>query len=386
MAVISIIPNAPIRLSAVAEIAKANPPLSNLATGETLTVSIVDKLAQNQYLMAFKGGTIKATSDIPLNVGEKFQVKVQSVQPQIILNVIDTQKQNTDVKVNEKLLQWRVNPDSFTHLLGKVSEFSASLKSVNLAGLGPKEADGLLKIFSSLVFSSKTKNNTLFVKEFVSKLGILLENDLNMTASRSAKDVNPSQVFSDNLKASLLKLSEALAQALKADSKTDQQVAARLMNLSSFVSEALQTIETRQAVNVVYQQNESGLYLQIPLAMGDSLRQADIFISPDDKNVSGAKKFSSCSIMIFLDLDYLGNISIDASLREGRIRCVIKCESEEITQLVNASASKLRDALDAIGYGVEQIDCLKVSELGRRKVEFIDEHLLGSTDLVNHFV
>lgn len=385
MSVIPVIPNTPIKLSAIAEIARANLPLSNLIPGETLTVSVVDKLAPNQYLMAVKDGSMKATSDIPLNVGEKLQVKVQSVQPQIILNVIDTQKQGTDVKLSEKLLQWRFNPDSLTQLLSKVNEFSANLKSGSLPGLSTKDADGLLKLFSSLVFSSQTKKNPLFVKEFVSKLGLLLESDLNRIASHPVKGgSNP--VLADNLKASLLKLSETITQALKDVPKLDTQVAARLMNLSSFASEAIQTIEARQAVNVIYQQNESGLYLQIPLALGEALSQADIFITPDDKNTAGAKKYSSCSIVIFLDLDYLGQISIDASLREGRIRCVIKCENEEITQLVSASSQKLKEALGAMGYGVEQIDCLQVSELGLKRAEYVEQQLLGSTQLVNHFV
>lgn len=386
MAVIPVLPGVPIKLSAIAEIAKPNLPASNLTAGETLTVSIVDKLSQNQYLMYVKGTVMKAASDLPFNVGEKLQVKVQGVQPQIILYMLDAQKQGSDAKVNEKLLQWRLNPDSLTQLLSKISEFSVNLKSVNLAGLLPKDADGLVKLFTSLVFSSRTKNDPLYVKNFVSKSGMLLENDLSRMSSGSGKDGPAAPPHSDNLKASLLKLSEIVAQALRADPKSDPQVAAKLLHLASFASEALQTIEARQAVNVVYQQNESGLYLQIPLALGDSLRQADIFISPDDKNAAGAKKFSSCSIMIFLDLDYLGNLSIDASLKAGHIRCVIKCESEEIAQLVNASAPKLKDALGAIGYGVEQVDCLKVSELERQRTEFINEHLLGSTDLVNHFV
>ena len=385
MAVIPVTSNVPIKISAIAEITRTSLPLSNLILGETLTVNIVDKLAPNQYLMAVKDGFMKATSDIPLNVGEKLQVKVQSVQPQIILNVIDTQKQSTDAKVNERLLHWRVNPDSLSQVLSKVSEFSTHIKSSNLPGVSQEDVDALMKLFSNLVFSSQTKNNPLFVKDFISRLGLLLENDLSKIASYFAKNVESPAVM-DNLKTSLLRLSEIITQTLKDGPKLDTPATARLMNLASFTSEALQAIEVRQAVNVVYQQNESGLYLQIPIAQGDALRQADIFITPDDKNAIGAKKFSSCSIAIFLDLDYLGELSIDASLREGHIRCVIKCESEEVAELVTASAKKLKEALSGIGYSIEQIDCFQASELGRKRAEYIERQLLGSTDLVNDYV
>lgn len=383
MAVVPVNPNLSVKINTIAEIARTNLPLCNLVPGEMLTVGVVEKLSANQYLLALKDASITATSDVPLTVGEKLQVKVQSIQPQIILNLIDTQKQNTDAKVNERLLQWRTNPESLIQLLSKVDEFSANLKSGDLTlAMSRKKIDGLIKLFSNIVFSPETKTNPLFVKDFVSQIGFLLENNLGKIAAHSGKNgVVPE--LTENIKASLLNLSQAITEALSA--KLDVQVTSKLMNLASFTSEALKMIEVRQAVNVVYQQNESGLYLQIPLAMGETLRQADIFITPDDKNAEGPKKYSSSSIVIFLDLDYLGQISIDASLREGRIRCVIKCATEEVKQLVTASAEQLKEALGGIGYGVEQIDCVRVSELERKRAEYIEDQLLGSMDLINHF-
>jgi len=385
MALVPVNLNNPLKINSVLEISRTNLPLSNLVPGETLTLSVVEKLSSQQYLLALKDSTITATSELPLRVGENLQVKVQSIQPQIILSLVDAQKAAANAKINEGLLQWRIHPDALSQLLGKVSEFAAYLKSGNLPlAMSGKDIDSLLELFGKIVFSSKTKTNPLFVKEFVSRLGLLLENNLGRLAKGSAKEAG-GPVVMDNLKASLLKLSAAITESLKDGSKLDAQVTAKLVSLSSFTSEVLQTIEARQAVNVIYQQNESGLYLQIPLAMGGSLRQADVFITPDDKNASGARKYSSCSIMIFLDLDYLGEISIDASLRDGQIRCIIKCESEEVKQLVDASSRKLKEALAGIGYGIEQIDCLKVSEMGQKRIEYIEQQILGSTDLINHF-
>ena len=385
MAVLPVNSNIPIIINKIAEIARPNPSLPNLVPGETLTVSVIEKQSSNQYLMAMKDVSIMAKSDIPLNVGEKLQVKVQSIQPQIVLNVIDAQKQNTDAKVNEKLLQWRINPDALTKLLSKVDEFSVNLKSVDLSqSISQGKIDVLMKLINNITLSSQTKTNPLFVKDFVSQIGLLLESDLGKMASLTAKG-GPTAVLAENLKTSLLKLSAAIIDILKDPAKMDAQVTSKLMNLSSFTTEALKALEARQVVNVVYQQNESGLYLQIPLALGEALRQADIFITPDDKNAASAKKYSSCSVVIFLDLDYLGEIYIDASVREGRIRCLIKCESEEVKLLLASSADQLKEALGSIGYGVEQIDCLKVSELKLKKTEYIEQQLLGSVDLVNYF-
>jgi len=385
MAVVPVTPNIPVRINSILEVSRAHLPLSNLVPGETLTVSVMEKFSTNQYLLSLKDASITARSDIPLNPGEKLQVKVQSVQPQIILAVVDTQKQSTDAKVNERLLQWRVNPDSLTQLLGKVAEFSAHLKSGDLPlVMSQRNIDGLIKLFNNIVFSAQTKTNPLFVKDFVTQIGLLLESDLGKIATHSAKDGRV-PVPAENLKASLLILSAAITEAQKNIAKYDAPVLAKLMNLSSFTSEALKTIEARQAVNVVYQQNESGLYLQIPLMLGEALRQTDVFITPDDKNAKGSKKFSSCNVVIFLDLDNLGEIYIDASVREGRIRCIIQCEREEVKLLVAAAAGQLKEALGGIGYGVDQVDCLRVTGLGNKKAEYIEQQLLDSMNLVNRF-
>lgn len=386
MAVTPVISNIPAKITAIADVNKPNIRLSNFLPGETVMVSVIDKLSPNQYRVLLKNVSLTATSDIPLNVGEKLQVKVQSMQPQIILSIGDAQKQSTGMKINEGLIQWRMNPDALMQLFSKVGEVSVALQSGDLPlNMSAKEMDGLVKLFRDVVFSAQTKTNPLFVKNFVTKLGLLLENDLSKMARPSAKDGNAPLIV-DNLKASLLKLSAELTEALRNGPKFDAEMTAKLTNLASFTEKALQTIEARQAVNVVYQQNESGLYLQIPLDMGGALRQADVFITPDDKNAAGSKKYSSCSIMIFLDLDHLGEISIDASLHEGRIRCVIQCESEEVKQLVDASADQLKAALGSVGYGVDQIDCLNAFGLAYKRADYIGQQLLGSVDLVNNFV
>lgn len=384
MASIPVIPSIPVNLSSFVQITKASLPLLNLVQGQTLTITVQQKLPGNQYLMAIKDVSITATSDIPLKEGDKLQVKVQSIQPQIILSLTDTQKQSMDARVNERLVQWRLNPDSLPQLLTKSTEFSQNLRSVPLSpGFFEKDIDVLTKLLNNIVFSAKSRTNPLFVKDFVAHTGLMLEKELATLASQKASGSIP--VLTDNLKASLLKLAEVLDVTPKETTKLDAAVTAKLLNLASFTSDALKTVEARQAVNVVYQQNENGLYLQIPLALGEAFRQADIFITPDDKNAEGAKKFASCAVRIFLDMDYLGELSIEAGIREGRIRCIIQCENEEVRNLIAAASGKLRETLGMVGYSVEQIDCLKTSDLAQKRAEFIRQQILGSTDLVNSF-
>ena len=95
-----------------------------------IQATVLEKLAGNKYTLALKNLQIPATSNIPLNVGEKLIVKVDSLQPQIVLNIEGNKNQNGDAKINEKLLQWRANPESLLQVIDKVAGFAKLLQTV----------------------------------------------------------------------------------------------------------------------------------------------------------------------------------------------------------------------------------------------------------------
>jgi hypothetical protein len=120
--------------------------------------------------------------------------------------------------------------------------------------------------------------------------------------------------------------------------------------------------------------------------LGEGFRLADIFIRPDDKKREGKEKFSSSSVVIFLDMDFLGKLAINASIREGNFSCVIKCEEEEVKALINNDLDKLKSALLAIGYRVDYIDCMQDAGLTQVREEFLQEQSFYAAGLLNFFV
>jgi hypothetical protein len=246
------------------------------------------------------------------------------------------------------------------------------------------DIEKLIKLFDSITFSNNTKENNLFLKEFISKTGLLLENKLSQLVADGTKGVN-SKPMDDNIKTLLLKLSVQIQEQLKDGTKLDPGIKAKLVNLIGFTDEAIKTIEARQALNIVFHESDNGLVLQIPLAQPNGLRQADIFIKPEDKNNQGGKDFSSCSIMIFLDLDILGKISVNASVREGSFRTLIKCEREDVKDIIAGDLDKLKSILSAIGYRVDYIDCLQEDGLASEQKDYFEEQSFSVAGLVNYF-
>lgn len=464
-----------------------------LVSGQNVTITVLEKGPGNQHQFAIRDFMFAATSDIPLQVGQKLQVKVQSLEPQVILTVTDPQRQAAHAKVNERLVQWRIYPDAMAQMIAKSAEFTENIKSLEFPlGVSQQDIDHLKGLLNKIVYSSNTLKNQMFIRDFVAQTGMMLERGLALQAGlettdpmiapsdhvrqslskiletvystlrsstkldiettakfkefaiyaenvlrdlplaitkkdtetliqylghlasfAKAKNIPPSLrnmvmqarmdieknwihfegkknalgVFdvTNNVKASLLKLSEALQQSLQIPEKQSAWDSLKLQNLSLFVTDALRTIESSQAVNVVYQQNENGLCLQIPIVLGNAYRQADIFIAPGAENAKTQTGYSSCSVKIFLNLDYLGEMYIDVGIHQGNIRCIIKCESLKTKEILEKSSQELEAALIAVGYGVRRIECVEAKNLADEKAEFIASHILGDADLVNSY-
>jgi hypothetical protein len=368
------------------EISRSNVTLQGIVLGETIQTTVLEKLAGNKYTLALKNMQIVATSNIPLSVGEKFIVKVDSIQPQIVLNVEGNKNQDGAVKISEKILQWRANPESLLRVIDKLAGFTKLAQTGDLPqAFSKSEIEKLIKLFDNIIFSPRTKNNPLFLKDFVSRTGLLLESSLQQLVS------NPSQVrtekpLEDNLKALLLKLSSAVGDVLRENPQFDMEIMTKLANISAFTDEALQAIEVKQVINSVFQDSDNGLVLQVPVALADGFRLADIFITPEGKDEQGKIKFSSCAVAIFLDLDILGKIAVNANFREGGINCIIKCEKEEVKDLISNHLDELKNSLMGNGYRVGYIDCVREERLMQERAEFLAGQSFFAKGLVNFFV
>ncbi len=368
------------------EISRSNVLLRGVALGETLAATVLEKSAPNKYTLSLKNLQVTATGNVPLNVGEKLVVKVESLQPQIILNIIGNKNSTGDAWINENLRQWRVNPEYLLQIISKVAEFTKLLQDGNLpAAISHSDADKLIKLFDDIIFSSRTKNNPLFLKEFVSRFGLTLENSLRQLVSDSSKgkiDKN----LGDNIKALLLKLSAAVSDILRENPNLDMEMTARLTNILDFASETLKAIEVKQAMNSVFQLSDNGLVLQVPVAVADSFRLAYIIITPEDKNGQGQAMYASCTVTIFLDLDLLGKISVSAGIRDGGFNCLIKCERVEIKELIKDNLDELKHSLSMTGYRLDSIDCVQQEGLMDEREEFLARQSFFAADLVNFFV
>ena len=221
-------------------------PFEGVVLGETLEATVLEKLAGNKYTVALKNVNIPATSNSPLNIGEKLTVKVNSLHPQILLNVIGSNSSSGNAAVHENLLQWRANPEALVQVAGKFAGIARLLKYIDLSETFLEgDVKKLIKLFDDIILSRQTKANRLFLKDFTSRTGLLPESSLKQTV----KDSSPkgiSKAFDDNLKALLLKLTEAANDILRGDPKPGLELKLKLDNIMAFAGDALNAIEVSQ--------------------------------------------------------------------------------------------------------------------------------------------
>jgi len=313
--------------------------------------------------------------------------KPDQSQPSVIpsLNQEVVLLSNSDVITADKIRYWRANPEALLKFLGSTEILDKILQDTSVSQNISKTIIGKLsKLIDSLILSAHTKNNQLFVKDFVAKTGLMLENYLASLAT-GAKSSGVDKMPEDNLKLLLMKLAATLSETLKESGKQDSAMTSKLQQLLSFAEDGIKSIEAKQILNTVYQKSDNGLMLQIPIALTDGLHQADIFIRPDDKNEKGGKKFSSCSVIIFLDMDKIGPIAISAAVREGSFSCLIKCESEEVRDTINDQLKALKMKLTEIGYRVDYLECIKENDIVQKRKEFISEQSFSQEDVLNIF-
>ncbi|HQL01343.1 MAG TPA: flagellar hook-length control protein FliK [Smithellaceae bacterium] len=362
---------------------RVGPP--SLSTGEILSAQVFGKTAEGKYLLTVKNFSLEASSQLALKTGDQLELRVAAVRPQIILTLADSSGVGAQGKIREGLMQFRANPDALLSVFSKIDQFAGLVKNNPFAArIAANEMAALVEKIGSLILTSHTKADSLFVKNFVETGGMMLESILKDLAQSGM--VKSSPVLTNDLKTLLFMLSGRVAAALKDDAGLPAATRTLLQNLALFTAEAIKALEARQIVNVSYQQNESGLYLQIPVGQADGLRRADVFIRPDGGGSKGEADFTDCSITIFLDMERLGKLAIEARLRRGNFHCVISCEQKQAQQQIDAQVHRLWEALAGLGYSIEALTCRTSPDLEQKHNEFLASQLFSEAGLINFFV
>jgi hypothetical protein len=360
------------------EISKPTP-MPPLALGEKLNVLVLSDSHNRKTLLQIKNFTLLAETPLPLQSGETLTVHVDQLHPTIVLRTISAEEPGIS-RANEFLKFYRSNP-------GALKEMIASLKALFSEGtpnplpqfLSTGEVQNIHKILNKLIISENNVAGPLFLKDYITALGLTGERRLMKALSDPA--ILKEKQSGATLKEILLKLSAELTavQTAPGDNEPD---GCRIRQFTDLADHAATVIESLQIVNVLAQEQDGLFMLQIPVQFPDGIRMQELFIETDrEKGEQDAEK--QCRILLFLDMDALGEFAVDMGLKEGTLHCTFKCPDREVFDFMQPLLPALGQALSGIDYAVGVIQCVLDRNIGSWKQDFLQDHSLFTRNSID---
>ncbi len=334
---------------------KARSPAATLpvSVGELLEVTVGEKVGPSRYLLSWKGFQFAAATDISLHSGEKLTVRLEQLHPGIVLRLGG--QENPAALFADYLRDYRANPQALAEIFQRGQDvFGQQATDDLLSETGQQALANVKKLMEALLCSPESLKNPFFLKEYISKLGLLLERQWQAAVTQG-KSAGP--LPGDTLKGALLKLAAELQGILKGSVASEPDKFAQLSNLAKLTEEMVKAIETQQVVNVQVQENINKYLLQLPLFFHDGIKKGEIFIEGEKDQKAEKEGKNKFHVVMFLNMDRLGDIMVDASLAGNRIGCAFKFADPEARVFFSSFLEGLGDALRRAGYDCHYLTC-----------------------------
>jgi len=361
-----------------AEVSKPSP-IPPLVLGEKLNILVLGDSHNRQTLLQVKNSTLLAESSLPLQRGETLTVHVDQLHPILVLRTISVEDPEIS-RTNEFLKFYRSNPGALKEMITSLKALFREGTPNQLSQFLPKQAvQNLYKILNQIIISEDNIADPLFLKDYITALGLTGERKLLKALSDPAALAEKKS--GSTLKEILLKLSAEL-KAVQTAPGGKEPDGFRISQLSDLADHAATVIESLQIVNVLAQEQDGLFMLQIPIQFPDGIRMQELFIETDRENgEQGAKK--QCHIILFLDMDSLGELAVDMGLKEGTLYCAFKCPDQKVFDFMQPLLPALGEALSEIDYTIGVIQCVLDRNIGSWKQDFLQDHSLFTQNSID---
>lgn len=327
-------------------------------------VNIKEVIEQIKQTMNNKEGTNNIKSEIRTSKTEKQVVE--------LLNKLD-------ISIDNKT-------KNFIKDIAKSLDIASSSKLEEIVYLKSKDMDITPKNIQQL---KNNINNDNKLSSFIEKLSIQIENKeelqninvqkLQTTGIKQTKEeveekiidlktgiknlkeikqeirklfVEPKQVESkEEIKEklqSIVKLGEKLESILNKENINDTEIKSTLTNL-------------RDNIDFIKQVNQFNNYMQLPVMVNGQNSTVEMYVFRDKKNSKSIDP-SNATILIALDLKYLGHLESLISVAKKSVDVTFRLEDEKAGELLKAQAKQLLQSLEAKGYSLNPIKIIKLEQ------------------------
>jgi hypothetical protein len=227
--------------------------LPQISPGETLEAAVLEKCGPDRYLISLKDMTLLARSEAALRSGERIQVRVERLLPEITLTLLDAK--GGQEAISDTIRWSRSNPESMRIMFQQLVERLQTGALARLTGAGSdNEIRVLLRLAESLLFSGRPSGPGLFIRDYMENLGLLWESSLRKAALHDPKTLDGRY---QGLKGLLMQVAAQIREAMEAKGFS-APAGTEMRDLLDLLDTSVRTIEAQQIVNVLCQENGDG--------------------------------------------------------------------------------------------------------------------------------
>jgi hypothetical protein len=312
----------------------AAPPLE---LGQELEALIVEELTGGRLLLKVGATFIEADGPGGLAAGQYLRLRVEQLQPQMVLHVMDVEPTLEVAAARLLRAHLPAHPDSGELLDSLQYILSALLDSPRGATASAEKLARLSESISTLL-ASGTPLTSEKLELLARDGGLFYEAKLFSGAANDGEQLL--EIADHDLKGLLLSaLQESKARAFST-------------GLQNALTAQLDNLETQQAVNLLAQLDGGAIQMQIPFFTGARFCTAALALEPDDHGAGGkqGEGKSGYSLLFMLDLENFGRTRIDAHIGGSELRAVFFVDEEQSLQLIRQELAGFRETLISLGY------------------------------------
>lgn len=291
------------------------------ASNKGITVQILDKLDDNQFLLQINEDQFQAETSLPLLRGDKLTLRVLSTFPRVLLEVISFNDPETTISLPKKLLQYFDLKEASAHSL----EYFPDGNSINSSAKTTGSIWSIILPTLELIHGRDlSKGNTW--------LSIL---------NKLARSYQP---YSEN----------------------------KIQGETEGIQDEFDVPNLLQGINTSLTSSNSMLWA-IPFPIHNQVHWADVFLSksPDTNESKKNRGENLYSALIRLDTKLLGKLEIRVQLQRNTINAKILGNRKQTVKILQDNLENLKTTFQEIGFRVANLSATFESDIQNAKKKII---------------
>jgi hypothetical protein len=323
--------------------------LSNWRVGQVLNALVVDRMPSGNVLLNVGGREFVTPLDLPVQAGNRLQLEVQQVQPQMTLKLLANLSEAASSQLTQKNAPTFTSNHLGSHSGAKPASVAALLSTLS-AQPGLRALVAQTPILSALVTALSAHSlqanalSSSALSAAIDRSGLF--NEANLTAGRSER-------ARDSSKSQLVQLQKAIGDLPAATLNLETR--ASLNALSDLTNAAIANLTQQQLISMPQEGGAQRWFFEIPLALGLNFVDLKITIERDEKAQGGEDDKATWRVDLSLDLPEAGPMRVLLTMADRDVSVVLSSDSPSVRSMVDSSFGQLKTRMIVSDFRVKSL-------------------------------